>query len=142
MNIGVAAFVASSLARISISSLPGLASSTPAVYESPWSCGVQGPGSRRKAVGPTRSAGEVERGGRVIGVEPEVALHGVGCRERLDVDAARAEPLERFRVGPEAAVRARADDQPLRQLVEDVGEVVEHEAVPVPAPPVADDPAG
>jgi len=84
----------------------------------------------------------VERGGRVIGVEPEVALHGVGCRERLDVDAARAEPLERFRVGPEAAVRARADDQPLRQLVEDVGEVVEHEAVPVPAPPVADDPAG
>ena len=55
----------------------------------------------------------MERGGRVIGVEPEVALHGVGCRERLDVDAARAEPLEQM-PGGIAFLERRAASGPLR----------------------------
>jgi hypothetical protein len=78
----------------------------------------------------------VERGGRSSGIERPVPANGVPGGEHLDVDASGAQLVERSRIGLHAAVRAGAEDQPPRQLVEHVVEILEHEPVPVPAPPV------
>ena len=78
----------------------------------------------------------MERGGRSSGIERVVPANGVAGGEDLDLDASCAQLVERLRIWLHAAVRPGAEDQPLRQLVENVGEILEHESVPVPAPPV------
>jgi hypothetical protein len=84
----------------------------------------------------------MERGRRVVGVERVVAADRLAGRQRLDLDAAPAQLLERLRVGRHPAVGAGADDEPLGKLVEDGLEVVEHQPVAVLSPPVREDTAG
>jgi hypothetical protein len=64
-----------------------------------------------------------------------VAADSLARRQRLDLDAPLPEPLDRLRAGLHLRVRARAHDQVLGQLVNDVIEIDEDETVPVRAPP-------
>ena len=81
----------------------------------------------------------MKRRRRRLWVELGVSGDGLGGRKYLHVDAAGAQHLERARVGSHPAMSPRADDEPPGQLVEDVGEVLEHEPVPVLPPPAAHD---
>ncbi len=71
-------------------------------------------------------------------VEVRVPLHRLRRRQHLDLDAARAQVLERRRVWLHPPVRARAHDEPFGELVQHVREIVEHEPVTVVPPPVRD----
>src|SRR5439155_6616505 len=82
------------------------------------------------------SAGEVQCGRRAARVELAVATDSLVRRQGLDLDAPLPELLERLRVGTHLPVGAHAHDQPLRQLLEDVAEIGEHESVPIRPPPV------
>src|SRR5205823_3297054 len=84
------------------------------------------------------SAGEVQCGRRAARVELAVATDGLVRRQGLDLDAPLPELLERFRVGTHLPVRARAHDQPLRQLLDDVSEIGKYQSVPISPPPVGE----
>src|ERR687891_1708563 len=96
--------------------------------------------SRPVAADFPRSAGEMERGRRGARVELPVPANRLARRQRLDLDPSLPEPLQRLGLGPHPAVRARADEQVPRQLLEHVFEVREDERVPLRTPPVRDDP--
>jgi hypothetical protein len=80
----------------------------------------------------------VKCGRRAAGVELAVAAYGLVRRQCLDLDAALPQPLERLRVGTHLRVRARAYNQPLRQLIDDVLQVGKDESVPIGSPPVGE----
>src|SRR6266496_327239 len=84
------------------------------------------------------SAGEMECGRRAARVELAVATDGLVRRQGLDLDAPLPQLLERLRVGTHLPVGSRADDQPLRQLLDDVAEIGKHQSVPISPPPVAE----
>ena len=75
-------------------------------------------------------------------IELGVAPDGLRRREYLDLDAAAAQPLERAGVGPQLPVRAGADEQPLRELIDDLVEILEHKPMPCFPPPSTHDPPG
>jgi hypothetical protein len=84
----------------------------------------------------------VERGRGAGGVERAVAANRFLCGENLDLDAPAAKAGDRIWVRLQASVYAGAEDEPLGELVEDVLEIFQHQAVPVPAPPVPYDALG
>jgi len=88
------------------------------------------------------SAGEVEGGGRSPRFACAEPPDGFSSREHLDLDPAPAERLQRLGVRSHLRGGAAADDQPLRDLVDDVVEVLENEAVPLFPPPVPHHPRG
>src|SRR5437773_7537038 len=88
------------------------------------------------------SARQVKRGRRAARVELAVATDGLVRRQRLDLDAPLPQLLERLRVGTHLPVGARAYDQPLRQLVDDVAEIGKHQSVPIRPPPVGEQTLG
>ena len=57
-------------------------------------------------------------------IELAEALDRVGRGQALDLDLPFAQLFDRGRIGPQLSVRAGADDQQLRQFVEDVLEVI------------------
>ena len=80
-----------------------------------------------------RCAGRVE-----LREQPNSLARG----DRVDLDAALPERLERSRIGLQAPVGACADHQSLGKLSEDVLEILEDEGVAVTTPPAANDPVG
>ena len=75
---------------------------------------------------------------RAARVELAVAADGLVRRQGLDLDTAPPELSKRLRVGTQLPVRAGADDQPLRQLIDDVLEVGKNESVPLRPPPIGE----
>src|SRR5437763_443246 len=84
------------------------------------------------------SAGEVQCGRRSARVELAVATDSLVRRQGLDLDAPLPQLLERLRVGAHLPVRARAHDQALRQLLDNVPEIGKHQSVPISPPPVGE----
>jgi diadenosine tetraphosphatase ApaH/serine/threonine PP2A family protein phosphatase len=75
-------------------------------------------------------------GRRAAGVELAVAMDSLARRQSLDLDTPLPELLNRLRVGTHLPVRARAYNEPLRQLIDDLAEVGEDESVPIGPPPI------
>jgi hypothetical protein len=73
----------------------------------------------------------MERRRRPTRVELAVAADSLARRQRLDLDPPLPKPPYRLRVGLHLRVRARAYDQVLGQLVNNVIEIGEDETVPV-----------
>jgi hypothetical protein len=75
------------------------------------------------------------RGG---GVQRAVAAHRVIGREHLDLDSALSEAFDCIRVGDHAPVGAGTDDQTPGQIWENFIQVLEREAMTIPATPIPD----
>lgn len=73
-------------------------------------------------------------GRRAVGVELAVAMDSLARRQDLDLDTSLPELLNRLRIGTHLPVRARAYNQALRQLVDDLREVGKDESVPIGPP--------
>jgi hypothetical protein len=75
-------------------------------------------------------------GRRPAVVELAVAMDSLARRQSLDLDTPLPELLNRLRVGPHLSIRARAHNEALRQLIDDLAEVGKDEAVPIGPPPI------
>ena len=84
----------------------------------------------------------MKRSGRSTRIELPITTHSLGRRQRLDLDTALPQLVERLRVGTQLPVRTGAHEQALGQLAEDIVEVGKNEAVPFCAPPVGEDAVG
>jgi hypothetical protein len=84
----------------------------------------------------------MEGGGRPTRVELAVATNGLISWQRLHLDTPLSELVERLRIWAHLRIRARAHDQTLRQLLEDVVEIVKNETMSICAPPVGDNATG
>jgi hypothetical protein len=82
----------------------------------------------------------MERGGRPGWVELAEEANGLAGRHGVDLDAASAKGLQCSRIRFKPAVMTRSDHEPLGELVEHVGEILEHQAVPIAPPPAPDHP--
>jgi hypothetical protein len=83
----------------------------------------------------------VESRCRGSGVKPAVTTHRVLGRKHLDLDSALSEGFDCLRVRDHAPVGAGTDDQTLGQIGENFIQVLEHQAVAIPAPPIPDNPS-
>ena len=60
----------------------------------------------------------MKRSGRSTRIELPITTHSLGRRQRLDLDTALPQLVERLRVGTQLPVRAGAHDQALRQVID------------------------
>ena len=75
-------------------------------------------------------------------IELAESNNGALGRQAFDLNAALAQTVQRRGVRTHLSRCPRADDQPLGKLVQHVLEILEHERMAVPAPPVGDDAMG
>ena len=84
----------------------------------------------------------MQRGGGAPLVKLAVATDRLVGVQALDRDVAPPKLGDRRRIWTQPAVRSDAEDQPLRQLVEHLIEILKRERVSIAAPPVGHDPVG
>jgi hypothetical protein len=80
----------------------------------------------------------VKCGRRAAGVELAVTIDSLARRQGLDLDTPLPKLLNRLRVGTHLPVSARAYNQALRQLVDDLPKVGKDESVPIGPPPIGE----